>query len=101
MNQLICIHILQVGTKAFVQQIMGRIFTNATDPGGVVDTVDSGKDLTLPYLSTSGFSRPILIPEPDGLGLSAPDDDFILQDVPSSVGECYFTKKDSTDTSCP
>ena len=59
---------------------MGRIFTNATDPGGVVDTVDSGKDLTLPYLSTSGFSRPILIPEPDGLGLSAPDDDFILQD---------------------
>ena len=71
---------------------MGRIFTNATDPGGVVDTVDSGKDLTLPYLSTSGFSRPILIPEPDGLGLSAPDDDFILQDVPSSVGKSFHKK---------
>ena len=71
---------------------MGRIFTNATDPGGVVDTVDSGNDLTLPYLSTSGFSRPILIPEPDGLGLSAPDDDFLLQDVPSSVGESFHKK---------
>ena len=52
----------------------------------MVDTVESGNELTLPYLSTSGFSRPILIPEPDGLGLSMPDDDFTLLDVPSSVG---------------
>ena len=52
----------------------------------MVDTVESGNELTLPYLSTSGFSGPILIPEPDGLGLSMPDDDFTLLDVPSSVG---------------
>ena len=65
------------------------------DLGGVVDTVDSGKELTLPYLSTSGFSRPITIPEPDGLGLSTPDDDFTILDVPSSVGKVLRFKKGS------
>ena len=50
--------------------------------------MSSGRELTLPYLSTSGFSRPILIPESDGLGLSIPEDpDFSISDVPASLGE--------------
>ena len=77
----------QVGTQVFIEQLLRRTFPDATTLGGVVDTVESGKDLTLPYLSTSGFSRPILIPEAEGLGLSTPDEDFTLQDVPSSVGK--------------
>ena len=80
-------HEFQVGTQVFIEQLLRRTFPDATTLGGVVDTVESGKDLTLPYLSTSGFSRPILIPEAEGLGLSTPDEDFTLQDVPSSVGK--------------
>lgn len=77
----------QVGTKVFNQNLVDRNFFDATDPGGIAEVVHSGRELTLPYLSTSGFSRPILIPEADGLGLTAPDSDFGISDVPSSVGE--------------
>ena len=83
----------QVGTQVFIEQLLRRTFPDATTLGGVVDTVESGKELTLPYLSTSGFSRPILIPEAEGLGLSTPDEDFTLQDVPSSVGKRFHEKK--------
>ena len=36
----------------------------------------------MPYLSTSGFSRPILIPEAEGLGLTIPENDFCIPDIP-------------------
>ena len=77
----------QIGTKVFVDQLLNRTFPNATDPGGVADTIESGRDLTLPYLSTSGFSRPIMIADPDGLGLAMPDRDLDFEDVPPSVAE--------------
>ena len=50
----------------------------------------SGRELTLPFLSTSGFSKPILIPEAEGLGLTVPENDFCILDIPS--GQCcqYF-----------
>ena len=77
----------QIGTKVFVDQLVERTFPNATDPGGVADTIKSGRDLTLPYLSSSGFSRPIMIADPDGLGLAMPDKELDFEDVPSSVAE--------------
>ena len=43
----------------------------------------SGRELTLPFLSTSGFSKPILIPEAEGLGLTVPENDFCILDIPS------------------
>ncbi len=43
--------------------------------------------MTLPFLSSSGFSRPILIPEVEGLDLTVPDKDFHIRDVPEAVGE--------------
>ena len=73
----------QVGTKVFNLKLSNRHFFDATDPGGIADVVNSGRDLTLPYLSTSGFSRPILIPEAEGLGLTVPENDFCILDIPS------------------
>ena len=75
----------QVGTKAFVEQIMNRPFPNAADPGGAVDVVEKGKDLTLPFLSSSGFSRPILIPHSEGLGLTVPEHELNILDVPGRM----------------
>ena len=45
-----------------------------------------GQNLTLPYLQSNGFSRPILVEGKDGLGLAIPQENFTVQDVEHYVG---------------
>ncbi len=77
----------QVGTKAFVEQLLKRLLADAAGLGGVVETMDNGDELTLPYLSSSGFSRPIMVVSPEGLGLKMPEGEFGIADVPSALGQ--------------
>ena len=85
----------QVGTKIFNMKLENRHFFDATDPGGICEVVHSGRELTLPYLSTSGFSRPILIPEAEGLGLTIPENDFCIPDIPLGKPEnIYYIAKE-------
>jgi lysine-specific demethylase PHF8 len=76
----------QIGTLMFVEELVKRQLPSALDVGGVVDIVANGNELTLPYLSSSGFARPIVVPESTGLGITMPEREFCIQDVPSAVG---------------
>lgn len=45
-----------------------------------------GQQLTLPYLNSSGFTRPIFVEHKDGLDLNVPPNTFTVEDVESYVG---------------
>jgi hypothetical protein len=95
-----------VGTIDFVEELRnrimpdvglssanGNIITNGNDRGNDFDNSDvvtclpDGRQLTLPFLNSSGFCRPILVDvcDPEGLGLVIPDAEFTSDDVPSVV----------------
>jgi hypothetical protein len=45
-----------------------------------------GQQLTLPYLNSSGFTKPIFVEHKDGLDLNVPQDNFTVEDVENYVG---------------
>jgi hypothetical protein len=49
-----------------------------------------GQQLTLPYLNSSGFTRPIFVEHKDGLDLNVPQDNFTVEDVENYVGNSSF-----------
>ena len=57
------------------------------DTSDVVTCLPDGRQLTLPFLNSSGFCRPIMIDvcDPEGLGLILPDSEFTSDDVPSLI----------------
>ena len=71
----------------------GSNITNGNDSGNEFDNSDvvtglpDGRQLTLPFLNSSGFCRPILVDvcDPECLGLVIPDPEFTSDDVPSVV----------------
>ena len=62
---------------------LGKDFDNSD----VVTCLPDGRQLTLPFLNSSGFCRPIMIDvcDPEGLGLILPDPEFTSDDVPSLI----------------
>ena len=96
----------QVGTPDFIEELRKRIMPeiglNAAgenknvsgkekgddlDGDEVITCLPDGRQLTLPFLNSSGFCRPIMIDicDPQGLGLDLPDSDFFSDDVPNVV----------------
>ena len=96
----------QVGTRDFIEELRSRIMPevglnsentnnvsndsnlgNDVDSPEVVTCLPDGRQLTLPFLNSSGFCRPIMIDvcDPEGLGLILPDAEFCSDDVPSVV----------------
>ena len=96
----------QVGTLDFIEELRKRIMPeiglNAArdnknvsgkekgedlDGGEVITCLPDGRQLTLPFLNSSGFCRPIMIDicDPQGLGLDLPDSDFFSDDVPNVI----------------
>ena len=71
----------------------GNNITNGNDSGNEFDDSDvvtclpDGRQLTLPFLNSSGFCRPIMVDvcDPEGLGLVIPDPEFTSDDVPTVV----------------
>jgi len=72
----------QAGTTAFIRELKQRNFKS----GEEVIIRLRGQNLTLPYLQSNGFSRPILVEGKDGLGLAIPQENFTVQDVEHYVG---------------
>ena len=62
---------------------LGKDFDNSD----VVTCLPDGRQLTLPFLNSTGFCRPIMIDvcDPEGLGLILPDSEFSSDDVPSLI----------------
>ena len=75
----------QIGTKDFLKELKRRIIPDATED--VVAIVESGDQLTLPFLNQMGFKKPILVPESDGLDICVPEESFDFAKVPSEIGE--------------
>ena len=96
----------QIGTLDFIDELRNRIMpevglnsesydnvsngTNLENVAGnfdVVTCLPDGRQLTLPFLNSSGFCCPIMIDvcDPEGLGLILPDAEFCSDDVPSVV----------------
>ena len=74
----------QIGTKDFVEELLrNRLIPDANDE--VTAFVDHGGALTLPFLNQMGFSKPIVVGEPEGLGLLLPEPEFGIQDVPDHL----------------
>jgi hypothetical protein len=45
-----------------------------------------GQSLTMPWLVSKGFTRPILVESVEALGMKLPHDDFTVRDVERYVG---------------
>jgi F-box/leucine-rich repeat protein 10/11 len=65
----------------------------------------SGRELTVEYLQTSGFSRPVLVGKRDDLGLKLPHREFTIDGIRSAVGsrrqvEVLDTRTQKTKTMC-
>ena len=95
-----------MGTIDFIEELRNRIMpdvglntanghniTNGNDRANDIDNSDvitslpDGRQLTLPFLNSSGFCRPIMVDtcDPERLGLMIPDPEFTSDDVPSVV----------------
>ncbi|EFX82823.1 hypothetical protein DAPPUDRAFT_302352 [Daphnia pulex] len=72
----------QAGTQVFIKDLKSRSFLNAEE----VILRLRGQQLTLPYLNSSGFTKPIFVEHKDGLDLNVPQDNFSVEDVENYVG---------------
>ncbi|XP_050685869.1 histone lysine demethylase PHF8-like isoform X3 [Eriocheir sinensis] len=73
---------VQTGTQVFIKELKTRHFPSCED---VVCRL-RGQQLTLPYIVASGFTKPILVEDRNGLDLIVPHDSFNVLDVESYVG---------------
>lgn len=73
---------VQAGTVAFIKELKTRKFKE----GNLVLKLENGKDLSVENFEKSGFNRPILIANKDGLGMVVPDKNFTVMDVERCVG---------------
>jgi len=72
----------QSGTQDFIQKLKRKVFPSC-EP---VITRLSGHQLTADYLLKTGFTRPILITNRDGLDLTLPDRTISLNEINDLVG---------------
>ena len=54
--------------------------------GNVVLKLENGNDLSVDSFEKSGFNRPMLITNKEGLGMIVPDKSFTVMDVERCVG---------------
>ena len=66
--------------------------------GNLVLKLENGKDLSVENFEKSGFNRPILIANKDGLGMVVPDKNFTVMDVERCVG--MYWREQQTQTLC-
>ena len=84
-----------MGTRDFVRELLtSRQIPDAMAESTAVEVVDDGHCLTLPFLNQMGFSRPILVRDPEGLDLEMPSDEALdrVQDVPQLISDPDTTK---------
>ncbi|CAL4140098.1 unnamed protein product, partial [Meganyctiphanes norvegica] len=73
---------VQTGTQVFIKELKTRHFPSRKE---VVLRL-RGQQLTLPYVVTNGFDKPILVEDKHGLDLIVPHDSFNVLDVENYVG---------------
>ena len=95
----------QAGTKIFIQELKARTFLKYLTSSSFYNihkyviiilflsfSADEviirlrGQQLTLPYLNSSGFTKPIFVENKEGLDLNVPYNHFSVQDVEKYVG---------------
>ncbi|KAK3856195.1 hypothetical protein Pcinc_037467 [Petrolisthes cinctipes] len=73
---------VQTGTQVFIKELKTRHFPSCED---VVCRL-RGQQLTLPHIVATGFTKPILVEDRNGLDLIVPHDSFNVLDVENYVG---------------
>lgn len=68
--------------------------------GNLVLKLENGKDLSVENFEKSGFNRPILIANKDGLGMVVPDKNFTVMDVERCVGMYWGEQQTQTLCNC-
>ncbi|PSN57336.1 hypothetical protein C0J52_02107 [Blattella germanica] len=74
---------VQTGTAVFIKELKSRHFPSAC---GVVHRLQNGNQLTIQYMTQTGFNEPIIVEDKSGLDLVVPPQDFSVKDVENYIG---------------